>query len=118
MLGKVKDHAAFGAYMKRTMTSIEEHEPGTILMEVFADETSSAAVLHEVYADADAFMTHSANLMEGSRLQEFLDVFDFKRMTFLNEIDDERVLQVAQQFGAIQAAPVAGFSRDRSNDSG
>ena len=109
--GTTKDADAFTTYMKNTFASLEESEPGTTLMEAFVDPSNGAAVIHERYADADAFVAHSAALMEGEGLQRFMEVFEFKRMTFLSPIDDERVGTIADQFGATKAAPIAGFAR-------
>ena len=109
--GTTKDADAFSAYMQSTFASIEESEPGTLMMQAFVDPSTGAAVIDERYADADAFVAHSAALMEGEGLQRFMEVFEFKRMTFLSPIDDERVATIAEQFGATKAAPIAGFAR-------
>ena len=109
--GVTKDAEAFGAFMKSEAEALEEAELGTLLMEVFLDPASGAVVVHERYADADAFLTHSERLMQGDRLQRFLELFEIKRMTFLAPIEDERVATVAAQLHAIRVSPVAGFAR-------
>jgi quinol monooxygenase YgiN len=109
--GVTKDAEAFGAFMKSEAETLEEAELGTLLMEVFLDPASGAVVVHERYADADAFLTHTERLMQGDRLQRFLELFDIKRMTFLAPIEDEGVATVAAQLHAIRASPVAGFAR-------
>ena len=109
--GAARDHAAVSIFMKREAALIEENEPGTLVMEVFGHESNSSVVVHEVYRDADAFMDHTESLMQGPRLQEFIEVFELKRMTFLTHIDDERIRGIAQQFDAVQASHIAGFSR-------
>lgn len=111
--GVAKDHDAFVAYMERVTTDIEREEPGTVLMEVFVDRETGQAVLDERYFDGDAFMAHSKRLMDG--LEEFLQVFDFKRMTFLSGTEDERVAEVARQFSANVVSQVAGFDRRSAN---
>ena len=109
--GTTRDLAAFSAYMKREAALIEENEPGTLRMEIFGDESTGAVVVHEVYLDADAFMKHTESLMEGPRMQEFLQLFEPRRFTFLTPIDDDRVRGIAEQLNAVQASEIAGFSR-------
>ena len=109
--GVTKDAEAFGAFMKSEAEVLEEAEPGTLLMEVFLDPVSGTSVVHERYADADAFLTHSERLMQGKGFQRFLELFEIKRMTFLAPIADERVATVAAQLNALRVSPVAGFSR-------
>jgi quinol monooxygenase YgiN len=109
--GVTKDAEAFGAFMKSEAQELEAAEPGTLLMEVFADPESGAVVVHERYADADAFLAHSERLMQSASLQRFLELFEIKRMTFLGPIEDERVATVAAQLNAIRVSPVVGFAR-------
>ena len=109
--GMTKDAEAFGAFMKSEAVALEEDEPGTLLMEVFLDAATGAVVVHERYVDADAFLAHSERLMQGERLQRFLELFEIKRMTFLAPIDDERVATVAGQLNALRVSPIAGFGR-------
>lgn len=109
--GITNDYDAFSRFMQREAAFIEESEPGTLLMEIFADASSGNAAVHEVYKDADAFIEHSESLMTGDRFAEFAQLFEVKRMTFLTEIDDQRVGTMAQQLRAIQASQVAGFAR-------
>jgi hypothetical protein len=109
--GIAKDYDAFVSFMRRETSLLEEIEPETLLMEIFADPETRQVVVHERYSDPDAFIAHSSSLMEGTRLQEFLAVFDFKRMTFLAGAEDERVATAAQQFNAIHLSQVAGFAR-------
>ena len=109
--GIAKDYDAFVRFMRRETTLLEEKELGTLLMEIFADPETRQVVVHERYSDPEAFIAHSSSLMEGARLQEFLEVFDIKRMTFLAGTDDSRVATVAQQFNAILVSRVAGFAR-------
>ena len=110
-LGITNDYESFSELMKRATSFIEENEPGTLAMEVFADEASGRVVVHERYADADAFMTHVEGLMAGGRIGELARVFELERLTFLTRIDDERVAAVARQFNASAVAEVAGFIR-------
>jgi quinol monooxygenase YgiN len=109
--GVTKDPEAFGAFMKSEAEALEEAEPGTLLMEVFLDPASGVVAVHERYADADAFLTHSERLMQGESFQRFLELFEIKRMTFLAPIEDERVATVAAQLNALRLSPVAGFAR-------
>ena len=109
--GVTKDAEAFGALMKSEAAALETTEPGIMLVEVFVDPASGAVVVHERYADADAFLTHSERLMQGERFQRWLELFEIKRMTFLAPIEDERVATVAAQLNALQVSPVAGFAR-------
>ena len=109
--GVTKDYEAFSRLMKRETNYIEENEPGTLVMECFADETTGRVVVHEIYADADAFIAHVENLMGGDRITELAEVFELKRLTFLTRIDDERVAAIARQFGATEVVEVAGFNR-------
>src|SRR5687767_14286723 len=109
--GVTRDAEAFGAFMKGEAEGVEASEPGTLLMEVFLDSQSGTVVVHERYADAEAFLTHSESLMQGESLQRFLDLFEIKRMTFLTPIEDERVATLAAQLNALQVSPVAGFAR-------
>lgn len=109
--GVTKDVEAFDAFMKVEAQGVEEVEPGTLLMEVFLDPASGAVVVHERYADADAFLTHSERLMQGESLQRFLELFEIKRMTFLGPVEDQRVATVAAQLNALCVSPVAGFAR-------
>ena len=96
--GVAKDYDAFVRFMRRSAAEIDENEPGTLLMEIFANSDTGQALVHERYSDEDAFMAHSARLMEGANLEEFMQVFDFKRTTFLAGAEDERVATVAEQF--------------------
>ena len=109
--GVTKDAEAFGAFMDSVARELDETEPGTLLMEVFVDPGTGVVVVHERYADADAFLAHSERLMQSENLQRFLELFEIRRMTFLATIEDERVATVAAQLNAIRARPVAGFVR-------
>lgn len=109
--GLTQDYVAFARLMKRETAYIEENEPGTLVMECFADDASGRVVVHEVYADADAFIVHVESLMGGDRITELAEVFELKRLTFLTRIEDERVATIARQFGATEVAGVAGFAR-------
>lgn len=109
--GITTDYEAFARLMKRETAHIEEHEPGTLVMEVFADELSGRVVVHELYSDADAFMTHVEGLMDSERIVEFSEVFELERLTFLTKIDDERVATIARRFNATTVGEVAGFTR-------
>jgi quinol monooxygenase YgiN len=105
------DYEEFTLLMERDSAWIRENEPGTLVMEVFADETTGRVVVHEVYSDADAFIAHVENLMGGERMAEFARVFELKRLSFLTEIDDERVAALARQFKATEVVQISGFAR-------
>ena len=108
--GVTKDVDAFTRLMQGEVEKLEKSEPGTLLMEIFVG-ASGYVVVQETYADADAFLEHSQSVMTSDRLSEFVETFEVKRMTFLTEIDDERVATIASQFNAIQVSQVAGFDR-------
>ncbi|HEY7875995.1 MAG TPA: antibiotic biosynthesis monooxygenase [Actinomycetota bacterium] len=110
-VGVAKDYEAFCRFIKDQSPLLQETEPGTLLFEVFADQDSGRVVVHERYADADAFVAHVEALMDSSRLQEFTDVYELKRLTFLTKITDERVKRVAQMLGAIEVEAVVTFDR-------
>lgn len=109
--GVTNDYESFSEVMKRETSLIEENEPGSLAMEVFADEASGRVVVHERYADADAFMAHVESIMAGDRFAQLAQVFELERLTFLTRIDDERVATVARQFSASMVAEVSGFTR-------
>lgn len=108
--GVTNDFEAFTRFMQGEADFLEKSEPGTLLMEIFAGDSGNV-VVHETYADADAFIEHSESLMTSDRLGRFVEVFEMKRMTFLTGIDDDRVATIAGQFGAIQVSLIAGFDR-------
>ncbi len=110
--GVAKDYDAFCAFMRSQGTLLEETEPGTLLFEVFADPDSARVTIHEVYADADAFVEHTEALMGSSeRLTRFMEVYELKRMTFLSDAEDERVRRAAEMMRATLMRPVVSFDR-------
>lgn len=60
----------------------------------FASEEEGRALLHEMYADPDAFVTHFGNLTETGMLDELLQVFTPEQVTLLNRVIDPRVKEI------------------------
>lgn len=100
--GATKDHEAFSEVVKRACVFVEEHEPGTVAYECFADEVSGRVLWDELFADADAFVTHIHNLSETGTLEELLGVYEIEQITVLTPIVDGRVKEIAEQFGAVE----------------
>lgn len=111
MQGTTNDYEAFSEFAKRAATYVEEHEPGAIAYECFADENDGRVVWHEMYENADAFLTHVQNMTQTGMLDETMNLVDIERLTVLTRITDPRVREVATQFGAEQLHGLAGFTR-------
>ena len=109
--GTVNDYEAFSSLAKEVCEMIEEQEPGTLAHEWFADQISGAATLHELYEDADAFLTHFENVTESGMMDRFLSCLEIERVISLNRITDPRVQDIAEQFGAAELHGVAGVVR-------
>lgn len=109
--GPVADYEAFTDFAKRACAFVEQNEPQALAYEYFASEEGGRAILHEMYADSDAFVTHFGNLTETGLLDELLQVFSPEQVTLLDRVTDPRVKEIAQQFGATELSGVAGVVR-------
>lgn len=109
--GPVSDHEAFMTSVKKALAFVEENEPGTVVYECFADESSGRALWHEMFTDEDAWVTHITNMTETGILPEMLEVLTPDQVTVVTSSQDPRVLEIAQQFGAVRLHGVGGFVR-------
>lgn len=109
--GPVSDYESFVDFAKRACMFVEENEPGALAYEYFADQESGRAVMHELYADADAFVNHFENLTDTGMLDELMQVLTPEQVTSLNRVTDPRVKEIAEQFGAVALHGVAGVVR-------
>lgn len=109
--GPINDYETFTTFVKKACSFVEENEPGALAYECFADEVNGRAVWHEIYADADAFVTHFENLNETGMLGDMLSVFTPEQVTLLTRVTDPRVREIAEQFGAVELHGVGGVLR-------
>lgn len=109
--GPVSDYESFVDFAKRACVFVEENEPGALAYEYFADQEIGRAVIHELYADADAFVTHFQNLTDTGMLDELMQILTPEKVTLLSRVTDERVKEIAEQFGAVALHGVAGVVR-------
>lgn len=109
--GPVTDYERFVDFAERACKFVEENEPGALAYEYFGDQEVGRAVMHELYADADAFVTHFQNLTDTGMLGELMQVLTPEKVTLLNRVNDPRVKEIAEQFGAVALHGVAGVVR-------
>ncbi len=109
--GPVKDYEGFSTFAKSLCEHIEAEEPGVLAYEIFADASARRVMLHELYADEEAFLTHVAHMNDTGRLAEMLTLMDFERITILNRITDERVRRIFADFNAVELHGMAGVAR-------
>lgn len=109
--GTTTDYPAFVRNAERACASVTADEPGALVYECFADESTGAFVWHEVYADSDALLTHIANATEKGIADEFLQLVDLDGITVLGEVDSPELQQVLDTFNAARLAPVAAVER-------
>lgn len=110
--GTTSNYEAFTRLINRDAEVVEEKEPGALAYECFADEDTGRIVFLETYANADAFSTHVQNVTSNDGLTELLKVYEVERITVMTDNPDPRVKEIAQQFGAVQLQPLAGFVRE------
>lgn len=111
VLGTFNDYGKFTDLAKRLCGFIEEHEPGTLLYEFFADEASSRFVVLERYADAGAFMAHNQNLVDQGFMGEVGQLATFDSALVLGGVQDEQAKAVFDQLGAVELSAVASVDR-------
>lgn len=109
--GTTDNYEAFSGLVKRMCAHVEEHEPGAIAYECFADETTGRALWHEMYEDADAFLAHVQGLTDTGLMDELMHLYSIERITSLARVTDERVTDILEQFGAVQLHGVGGIVR-------
>ena len=109
--GTVTDYEGFTSFAKHMCEFVEANEPDVLAYEWFADQEAGRAAVHEMYASEDAFLAHFQRASEAGDLDEFMRVLDIDRVTTMNRIQDQRVRDIAEQFGAIELHGVAGVVR-------
>ncbi len=109
--GSVTNYEGYTEAVKRACAYVEENEPGTLVYECFADEERGRTVWHEIYADADALLTHYQNMMETGLAEQAMQAFQPEQVTVLTRITDPRVEDLVQQFGAVKLHGLAGVVR-------
>lgn len=109
--GTVEDYEALSSFAKRAGTFVEEHEPGTLAWECFADEVSGRVLWHEIYTDADAFLAHMQHMTEEGYLDEFMQLMSINGVLSLARVTDDRVTDVLAGFGATHLHGVTGVVR-------
>lgn len=109
--GSYDDHEEFSSFAKRVCEHVRANEPGTLAYEFFVDEDSGTFVLHEIYADDDAFLAHVDDARASGRLEQMLAVCRWDRVTSLNRVHGERVREVLDKVGARRLHGLAGVAR-------
>lgn len=109
--GTAKDYEGFAALAERACAFVDEHEPGMLTYECYADETTRKFAWMETYADAEAFLTHTGNMTEIGVMDEAATVVDFDRVTVLGRVTDPQVNAVIEQFGAATLPKLSGVTR-------
>lgn len=107
----VEDYEGLSTFAKQAGAFVEEHEPGTLAWECFADEVGGRVLWHEIYADADAFLAHMQHMTEEGYLDEFMRLLDINSVLSLVRVTDERVSDVLAGLGATHLHGVTGVVR-------
>jgi quinol monooxygenase YgiN len=105
------NYDTFTEIAKRACAFVDEHEPGALAYECFANETNGNILWHEMYADEDAFLAHAKNFTTNGIIEDTMRVVEMGRPTILTRITDPRVREVATQFGATELHGLAGIVR-------
>ncbi len=109
--GNVPDYEAFSSFAKKMCEYVDAQEPGALAYEWFADQEAGRALIHEIYQDADAFVTHVQGATERGDMDTFMSVMEIDQVTMLNRVGDPRVAEIGKQFNATMLHGVAGVTR-------
>ncbi len=111
LAGHINDHAAFSEIAARLAQDVEASEPETLAYEWFVNADADRFIIHEMYANDSAFVSHIMRAQENGNLDRLMGCTTIDAVDLLTEPADPQAAEILEGLGARVFQGIGGVVR-------